>query len=142
MDADEAGRQAAQSLAGQYGETAQIVTLPAGKDVSEYIHQHNGDLAGLLASASVWWPRGVPDSYRRAMLRYLRPSTAPVIELVNAAALQECSTADSPQRSFWLRMTRSDSVYRQGTVRSIISYLSRGLFQFWLTMKKAHSLQL
>lgn len=88
MDNDAAGQEAAQALAEQVGDKARVVTLPEQvNDVTEFM-QAGGDLGALLNQHMAWWPQGVPDSYRRALIKYFRPTAAPLVELVNSAVLR------------------------------------------------------
>ncbi|MBL8118233.1 MAG: toprim domain-containing protein [Anaerolineae bacterium] len=97
LDADEAGRKARQQLTALLGDRAYPITLPKGKDVTDFILQHNGSLSGLLniTNRQLWWPQGVPDSIRSILLTYFRDSTAPVIEMVNRAACENLINTDS-----------------------------------------------
>lgn len=88
FDNDDAGKEAARRFK-ELLPDATIIDLPHGKDLTEFV-QAGGDLRGLVERAMRphWWPQGMPDSVRSAMLRYFRPSAAPVIELVNTLANQ------------------------------------------------------
>ena len=101
LDADDAGQAAQSQLAAVLDGNAYSVTLPQGNDVTDFIVNHNGDLGAVLQEAAAsgrvtpptdtsadrgaWWANGVPDGVRSALLNYFRPTTAPVIELVNTA---------------------------------------------------------
>ena len=97
FDRDEAGQSAQAKLidllnpspeiAGEVTPSIYIVRLPQGKDVTDYIVQHNGDLSALLDKATLpaWWMNGVPNSIRSALLRYFAPATAPITEMINQA---------------------------------------------------------
>jgi len=90
LDADDAGQQATQHLQRALGKDVSLVhlpNLPNIKDVTDFVVGHNGDLNALIEQARkpAWWVDGVPDAVRSALLTYFRPSTAPVIELINRA---------------------------------------------------------
>ena len=105
LDTDEAGQKAVERLQGALGEAAHIVPLPVGKDVTEFVMDHGGDLPALLQQGRTlavnrrdtraWWPNGVPDGVRSAVLNYFRPTTACFVELVNTAALHKHIDADA-----------------------------------------------
>lgn len=86
LDADAAGQDAQSRLAATLGEKARLITLPAGKDVTDFVRD-GGDLHALLntATAPGWWSHGLPDTVRSTLLNYFRPTAAPVIEMVNTA---------------------------------------------------------
>lgn len=95
LDNDEAGQQAQARLIETLSNntpspTIHTVYLPQGKDVTDFIIQHHGNLAQALTNATkpAWWRTGVPNSIRSALLRYFRPATAPMIELINLAVLK------------------------------------------------------
>jgi hypothetical protein len=69
------------------------VRLPVGKDVTEYLIDHGGDLGALIraacdTSAAADWRHGLPDGLRSALLRFFPPAAAPLMELVARAAAQ------------------------------------------------------
>jgi hypothetical protein len=86
MDNDDAGQQATAKLRASLGETLTCVNVSAGKDITEYVIDHDGDLRA-------WWDdamhrrhftNGVPDSWRSTLLRHT-PEAALLFELLNAA---------------------------------------------------------
>jgi hypothetical protein len=87
LDSDTAGQGAQERMLNALGEKAVPLRLPAGKDVGDFIMKHGGDLRALIAAGPrrVWWPSGMPDSFRSAFLAYFRDSSAPVLELLNRA---------------------------------------------------------
>jgi 5S rRNA maturation endonuclease (ribonuclease M5) len=102
LDTDEAGQAAQRKLLAALGDKAIPLQLPTGKDVTEFIVQHGGDLRAALASqlSPAWWPQGLPDTIRTALLTYFRDSTALVIEILNTAVQR--GLIDS--RSFTIKM--------------------------------------
>lgn len=89
LDNDAAGQGATAALADALGDHAVPVTLPPGHDVTDAYHA-GIDLSALIArhDNAAWWPDGVPDSWRSALLNYAAPSLAPLVELINTALLQ------------------------------------------------------
>ncbi len=89
LDSDEAGQNAQRKFITALGDKAVPLSLPQGhgKDVTDFIVNHQGDLQALLAQAisPAWWREGVPDSIRSALLNYFPARCAPVIEMVNEA---------------------------------------------------------
>lgn len=93
MDSDEPGQRAAQSIAAQFNgcqkDYLRTLTLPAGKDITEYVCEHGGDLAAWFATATrpVPFPNGVPDKWRSVLLnrKYFPDSFAVGLELLNEA---------------------------------------------------------
>jgi len=92
MDADRAGQAAAQRLTKALGNKHKPLKLPQGKDITEYVIDHGGDLAAWWAERAKaarvgqgWWIGGVPDSVRSAVLTYLYASAAPILERLNEA---------------------------------------------------------
>lgn len=88
QDRNEIGQNAGQQLATNLGSQAVILKLPVGKDITEFVVNYHGDF-GLWFSNQTnpcWFPNGVPDTWRSAILNYVHPSAAPVVELFNGAA--------------------------------------------------------
>lgn len=87
LDSDAAGQSAQKYLQEKVGDTAIAAQIPDGKDITEYLLMHDGDLCALLdaINSPAWWPTGLPDNIRSALLTYFRDSTAPVMELLNTA---------------------------------------------------------
>jgi len=139
LDNDEAGQEAQAKLyeeihkvtKGGVYETCKVVRFPQGKDVSDFVTKYQGDLLTLIQSAKkrAWWIKGVPDTVRSALLRYFRPSTAPVMEMINTAVRQdlldpECFTTEdiiaaSIQTGFGIS---------EGTLRRIVFELTGYFF--------------
>lgn len=88
LDNDTAGQDAQAYLQRALSGRVKIARLPQGKDVTAFITAHDGDLCAVVDAAigAAWWPAGVPDAVRSTLLTYFRPSTAPVVEMLNAAA--------------------------------------------------------
>ena len=88
LDADRAGQHAQRKII-EALPNAIPLSLPIGKDVTDYVLDHHGDLPALIAQGQkAWWALGVPDAVRSALLTYFRDSTAVVIEMVNTAVLE------------------------------------------------------
>jgi 5S rRNA maturation endonuclease (ribonuclease M5) len=129
LDTDEAGYKAVERLQLALGDAAHVVPLPVGKDVTEFIVDHKGDLPALLAQADqlainrsdsgAWWPLGVPDSVRSAILNYFRPTTASFIELINTAVLHKhinpeaFTSADLLRANLDLNFNMTESILRR-----------------------------
>ena len=99
LDSDEAGQTAQSHLVAALDERARQITLPNGKDITDFV-QAGGDLHALMEAAATtpsrrWWRDGLPDAVRSALLRYFRPTTAPVIELINTALNRGLLDADA-----------------------------------------------
>jgi DNA primase len=52
LDADEAGAEATARLARMLGKRHVPLALPSGKDITDYVVEHGGDLLGWFAVAS------------------------------------------------------------------------------------------
>jgi hypothetical protein len=86
LDNDTAGQQATAKLRASLGSILTPVQVSTGKDITEYVVDHDGDLRAWWSDArsSRHFSTGVPDSWRSALLRHA-PETAPLFELLNAA---------------------------------------------------------
>jgi 5S rRNA maturation endonuclease (ribonuclease M5) len=87
LDADEAGQTAARNLLDRFSSRCQILPLPAGKDITDYHVQYDGDVRAWYCSATsrAPFPNGLPDSWRTAIMTYLPVAAAPLLELINKA---------------------------------------------------------
>jgi len=83
LDSDPAGQEATRHFLKALN--CQPVMLPAGKDITDFVVVHQGDLIALIYQA--WWLDGVPDTVRSALLTYFPPTVAPLIELVNRSLI-------------------------------------------------------
>jgi 5S rRNA maturation endonuclease (ribonuclease M5) len=100
LDEDTAGQGAAEKLALAIGDRAKKLNLPVGKDVTEFVVEHQGDLAawfdqclrpgsdGRLPLTSTpgnayVWASGVPNGCRSAVLNVYPESCALLQELLN-----------------------------------------------------------
>ena len=64
--------------------------VPQGKDVTEFVVDHHGDLPSWwVHRTTAWWPGGVPDSVRTLALNGCPPTIAVMLELINAALEQQ-----------------------------------------------------
>jgi hypothetical protein len=92
LDNDKPGQDATVELVATltgWGIQAQTLTIPAGKDATEYATEHGGDLRAWFEASTrfAWWPgQGVPDKTRAALNEYFPRSVALVVELINEAA--------------------------------------------------------
>jgi 5S rRNA maturation endonuclease (ribonuclease M5) len=139
LDNDRVGQQAQEKLyeeinkvtkAGAYN-ACKIVRFMQGKDISDFVTKHQGDLLTLVQSATkpAWWENGIPDTVRSALLTYFRPSTAPVIEMINTAVRQ--GLLDSQCFSIYDLIAaniQTSFAISEGTLRRIISELTGSFF--------------
>jgi hypothetical protein len=91
LDNDEAGQHGTQRLAQALGSKHRAITLPQGKDTTEYGVEHGGDLAAwvqaaLTAEPEPYW-RSLPDTWRAALNMYLPDAAAPLVEVLAEAGL-------------------------------------------------------
>lgn len=137
LDTDAAGQAATERLGAAVGEHRQLL-VPQGKDISEYVITHGGDLRAWFEQATrsaselgdgYAFSAGVPDSWRSALLNYLSEG-AVVYELITEAlrsdlldpqaisipALLECSAA--------LQYTLSAAAVRRGVETLVGVFLS------------------
>jgi 5S rRNA maturation endonuclease (ribonuclease M5) len=86
LDADTGGQKATQHLLSKLETRCQVLPLPAGKDITEFHINHEGDIQAWFQQATAKakgpFPKGLPDSWRRVVLNYLSKPAAPLLELM------------------------------------------------------------
>lgn len=92
LDDDEAGQGATRQLKEtlrSWGKTPQVLKLPSGKDVCEFVAEQWNDLHEWFLNKTVfWWEGGaMPDAYREAMFNYMPNGVAMLADIINRAML-------------------------------------------------------
>ena len=95
FDNDLAGQEASRKISDQFNNIIPL-KLPVGKDFTDYIINHSGDIEIIRASiknaidnqSRLWWAGNVPDSWRTAGLTYCKPTEVALIELIHMAGKQ------------------------------------------------------
>lgn len=89
LDTDAAGKSATESLSQYLGDKHRPIQLPTGKDLTEFVVEHNSDLLALYRQfiTPTWWPDGLPDSIREAVMNYFPKAVICLIELLNEAVM-------------------------------------------------------
>lgn len=90
LDNDASGQKAAQRLQAELTTRVIPLSLPVGKDITDFVMTHRGDLKAWFSNCQTspprgWWFGWIPNSWRDAIMKYLPPSTIAVLEHLNEA---------------------------------------------------------
>ncbi len=82
LDNDRAGKVATEALSKLLGDRHQAISLPEGKDITDYVMEHGGHTAALFIQGKAPFPNGLPEAIRRAR-KYRLASLIYVLDMIN-----------------------------------------------------------
>jgi hypothetical protein len=143
MDNDSAGQNAAQIVTTAIGDKARILpALPVGKDVTEFVCEHSGDLAAWFVAATrrIPFPNGVPDSWRSALLNraHFPDSYALYMELLNEGIRAGYINPNRFTTTDWLTANRElgFNISKSTACKALLAFIKIGFFSFVDSLKK------